>query len=268
MSPASSKIRRKSSEVANLRVQIMLGYQSRLVIVCLLVVGAAITPARAQNLCSDEAGRADAAIREQYQQAIDYWLKLAAAAQLKGYDPRHFPQVDQFGNVQDLDLVEIAHTVSLKRDEAIQAIFVAYQQCNANIAPYQAIINTTVFFMTGGLSQAVPERARHIDAGQLLNGTPLGGPGALVPQTREYIFARLGIGGDVAAVIRNPLQVTQGGTVRLPWNPILGSMGGSITLPPFPMPGSINLPPLPPLPNPPSVQIGSVGGHRVCLPWC
>jgi hypothetical protein len=225
-------------------------------------------PTQAQDACSGLAGQGDAAIREQYQQAIDYWLKMAAAAQLKGFDPRNFPQADQSGNVQSLDLVQIVSDISARRDEAIQAVYVAFQQCRANIAPYQRIIDTTMFFMSGGLNQVVPERALHIDGSRLLSGTPLGGPGALVPQTREYIFARLGIRGDVANFVRNPLQITPNGPIRLPWNPILGTMGGSISLPPIPIPGSINLPPLPPLPNPPSVQIGSVGGHRVCLPWC
>jgi len=245
-------------------------YRWRYIVVLLSLLGSFITisPLHAQDACSGAAGQGDAAIREQYQQAIDYWLKLAAAAQLKGFDPRHFPQADQFGNVESLDLVKIVNDISAKRDQAIQAIYVAFQQCKANIAPYQRIVDTTIFFMSGGLSQVVPERAMHVDASRLLGGTPLGGPGALVPQTREYIFTRLGIGGDVANSIRNPLQITQNGPIRLPWNPVLGTMGGAIPLPPIPLPGPINLPPLPPLPNPPSVEIGSVGGHRVCLPWC
>lgn len=221
---------------------------------------------KAQNVCAAEAGRADQAIREQYQQTIDYFLKLAAAARLKGIDPRRFAQVIN-GQVEILDLVQLAQDVSLKRDEGIQTVYAGFQACQRGVAPYQAIIEPTMFFLSGGLSQVVPDKALHIDASNLLAGTPFGGPSALIPQAREQIFSMLGIGGDVASVIRNPLQIGPGGPVRAPWVPMLGQGMPNIGLP--------NLPPIgitPPnvaLPNPPPpIQLGNVGGHRVCIPWC
>src|SRR5437016_5534534 len=56
-----------------------------------------------QVTCENLAGRGDLAVRDQYQQTIDYYLKLGAAAQVKGFNPRSFPQPDQNGNVGALD---------------------------------------------------------------------------------------------------------------------------------------------------------------------
>jgi hypothetical protein len=218
----------------------------------------------AQDLCQEAASRSDTAVREQYQQNIDYFLKIAAAAQSKGFDPRNFPQADDTGQVQALDLIAIVQGLVSKMDQGIAAIFTAFQECEQRVAPYQRIVDVGTFFLSGGLQQVIPKRALYIDASRLLAGTPFGGPNALVPQTREYIFSRLGIGGGVADAIRNPLQVGTQGLFRAPWNPVLLPPGIS------PLPGSIPIPGvgLPPLQAPKPIPLGSVGGHRVCVPWC
>ncbi len=223
--------------------------------------------AAAQNVCQVEAGRADQAIREQYQHSIDYFLKLAAAARIKGIDPRRFPQVSPTGQLEVIDLVQIAQDLSARRDQAIQAIYVGFQECQQGVAPYQAIVNRAIFFLTGGMSQVVPGKALHIDASNLLAGTPFGGPNALVPQAREQIFSMLGIQGPVADVIRNPLAIGPGGPFRAPWSPILMPGLPPVALPSIP-PIRVSPPPLPRVPPPPRIEIGKVGGHRVCLPWC
>jgi len=217
----------------------------------------------AQNICDQAANNADRAVREQYQQTLDFALRVAAAAAAKGFNPRSFPQADQYGNVAPVDLVAIAEAIARRRDEAIGQIYQAHQQCQAGFAPYQRFTDIATWYMTGGLAGIIPERARFIDVSNLMAGTPFGGQGALIPATREWIFNRLGIGGPVADFIRNPLQVTPTGLVRLPWNPILPTPGlPGVQLPNFSVPN------LPSLPSPPPVQIGKVQGYRVCVPWC
>jgi hypothetical protein len=224
--------------------------------------------AKAQNICNIEAGRADQAIREQFQQSIDYFLRLAAAARSKGIDPRNFPQVDYQGNVDVIDFIQIITNLSNQRDQGIRNIFAAYNACVSGIAPYQSIIDTATFYLSGGINQVVPHKALYIDASNLLAGTPFGGQNALIPQAREQILSMLGIGGTTADFIRNPLQITQGGPVRLPWNPIFGPIGG-LPISPIPsIPPLGNVLALPSLPSPKPIEVGKVAGHRVCLPWC
>lgn len=235
-----------------------------------LAISFAGKAAQGQNVCQVEAGRADTAIREQYQQSIDYFLRLAAAARIKGLDPRNFPQADPSGGVEAIDLIQIVTNLSSQRDQGIQAIYSGYQACVAQTAPYQVIVNTAVFYLSGGMSQVVPRKAMFIDATNLLAGTPFGGPNALVPQMREHIFSTLGIGGATADFIRNPLQLTQNGPLRLPWNPIFGGVPG-VPLPKIPpLPPLLGgaMPGLPAIPSPKPIEVGKVGGHRVCLPWC
>lgn len=240
----------------------------RSIFLSLLVSLAAVGAARA-DMCSDAAGQGDFRVREQYQHTIDYFMKIAAAAQSKGFDPRSFPQADNNGNITAVDLIDTIDRISAKRDQGIAAIFRAFQECRSNIAPYQRIVDVGSYFLFGGMQEVIPQSARQIDAGRLLAGTPFGGPNALVPQTREYIMARLGIGGSAADLIRNPLQVTPQGPIRAPWVPSLlpGVPIGGLSIPPL---GQLpQLPPLPQLPAPPPpIEVGSVGGHRVCIPWC
>src|SRR5262249_45375773 len=98
-------------------------------------------------------------------------------------------------------------------------------------APYQNILNIGSDFLFFWIKDVVPESARHIDASRILSGTPLGGPNALIPQAREWIFDRLGIRGFAADVIRNPLQISPGGPVRFQWTPYFPA--GPL---PFPLP--------------------------------
>jgi len=236
------------------------------IVLLLLLLFCAPEKAGAQDVCRNAAAQNDQAVREQYQHTIDYFLKIAAAAQAKGFDPTNFPQADDTGQIQAINLIAIIQNLTAKRDEGIAAIYQAFQECEQNVAPYQRIADIGSFFLSGGMQQVIPERARHIDASRLLAGTPFGGPNALVPQTREYIFSRLGIGGDAANFIRNPLQIGQQGPFRAPWVPMLlpGVAGGLPILPN----GLPQLPNLPPVRSPPPVQLGTVGGKRICVPWC
>ena len=94
-------------------------------------------------------------------------------------------------------------------------------------------------------------------------GTPFGGPNALIPQARETILARLGIGGDAANIIRNPLQINMAvGPVRLPWNPIFGP---GFPIGPIPPIDSIALPQLPPLPAPPPQFSSELSAATECV---
>lgn len=234
-----------------------------------LLVSVFVVGAAKSDMCSDAAGQGDFRVREQYQHTIDYFMKISAAAQSRGFDPRRFPQADNYGNITAVDLIDTIEKISAKRDEGVAAIFQAFQECRSNIAPYQRIVDVGSFYLFGAMQQVIPQSARQIDAGRLLAGTPFGGPNALVPQTREYIMARLGIGGSAADFIRNPLQVTPQGPVRAPWVPML-MPGVPIAGLNIPSVGQLpQLPPLPQLPSPPPpIQVGSVGGHRVCVPWC
>src|SRR4051812_48617432 len=227
------------------------------VLLSVLAVGTARS-----DMCSDAAGHGDALVREQYQHTIDYFMKISAAAQSKGFDPRSFPQADNNGNITAVDLIDTIERISAKRDEGIAAIFRAFQECQSRVAPYQKIVDIGSYFLFGGMQEVIPQSARQIDAGRLLAGTPFGGPNALVPQTREYIMARLGIGGSAADFIRNPLQVTPQGPGRAAWGATLmpgGPLGG------VNIPSVGHLPPPPPLPQipsaPPPIPVGSGGGR-------
>lgn len=157
-----------------------------------------------QSVCRNVAGQQDMNIRITYGNQIDFWLRLAAALRAKGVDPAAFPQAMPDGSIQVINIPWMVQMLAYQRDTALSAVFQSFQQCEAGYAPYQQIINVGVFFVTGGLSQVLPPAASYVDASNIFAGTPFGGPNALVPQARDQILTRLGIGGDVAKIIRNP----------------------------------------------------------------
>lgn len=172
------------------------------VLMVMLVVVAA--PARAQDVCRDAAAQQDHHIRSVYGAQIDFWIRIADALRAKGVNPAAFPQAMPNGTVEVLNIPWMISTLATQRDSGLGAVFQSFHQCASGYAPYQQIINVGVFYATGGLSQVLPRAATHVDASQILSGKPLGGPNALIPKARDDALNRLGIGGDVAKVIRNP----------------------------------------------------------------
>lgn len=158
----------------------------------------------AQDACRQAAGQQDFQIRVSYGNQLDFWMRIAGALQAKGVNPANFPQAMPDGTVQIINIPFLIHMLATQRDTALGAIFQSFQQCAAGFAPYQQIINTGVFFLTGGMSQVLPPAATHVDASQILGGTPFGGPNALIPQARSQVLNGLGIGGDVRKIIENP----------------------------------------------------------------
>jgi hypothetical protein len=178
---------------------------SALVIFTLL----AMFPSRAlaQDICRQAAGQKDMEIRNAYGFQIDYYARLAAAAQAKGFDPSNFPQAEPNGTIVPVNLPWLIQALAYQRDMGLQAVFQAFSECARGFAPYQQVLNVGTFFLTAGMSRVIPRAATHIDASRLLSGTPFGGPTALIPQARDQILNGLGIGGDVAKVIRNPICI-------------------------------------------------------------
>lgn len=158
----------------------------------------------AQDACRQVAGQQDFQLRASYGNQIDFWLRIAGALQAKGVDPANFPQAMPDGSIQIINIPLLIHMLAAQRDTALGAIFQSFQQCAAGFAPYQQIINVGIFYMTGGISQILPPAATHVDASQILGGTPFGGGAALIPQARSQVLNGLGIGGDVRKVIENP----------------------------------------------------------------
>lgn len=162
------------------------------------------TPVAAQDVCRQAAGQQDMQIRVAYGNQIEFWMRIAGALQAKGVNPANFPQAMPDGSVQIINIPALIQMLASQRDTGLGAIFQSFQQCAAGYAPYQQIINTGVFFLTGGMSQVLPPAATHVDASRILSGTPFGGPNAVVPQARTQILNGLGIGGDARKIIENP----------------------------------------------------------------
>lgn len=161
----------------------------------------------AADICRDAAGRADYDLNNLYGRRIDFLLRVAAGAQAHGIDPTRFPQPVPGGNIEILNLPWLAQQLALQRDNALRQVISDFQACEAGWAPYQQIVNNASFYMTGGLSAVLPPAVSYIDLSRITSGTPLGGQNALIPKAREDILNGLGIGGDVAKVIRNPVCI-------------------------------------------------------------
>jgi hypothetical protein len=161
----------------------------------------------AQDVCRQVAGQQDYNIRATYTNQLTFWTRIAGALQSKGVNPSNFPQAMPNGEVQIINIPSMLQMLATQRDTGLRAVFEGFQQCEAGFAPYQQIINIGMFFTTAGLSQVIPPAATYVDASQILSGTPFGGPNALIPKARDDVLNGLGIGGDVAKVIRNPICV-------------------------------------------------------------
>lgn len=160
----------------------------------------------AADACNDAARTSEAKVDSAYLPKIDLLLKVAQALRDKGLDPRKYPVVLPNGDVEVLDLVELAEKAVDQRAEAFRQISAGASDCERGLKPYQDVVNLGVFFATGGLSAIMPAHMTNIDVSQILNGHPLGGDAALIPKMRDDILNGLGVGGDVGRCIRDPLH--------------------------------------------------------------
>jgi len=175
------------------------------------IVASMTFPLYAADKCDEATNSAKSNVDQIYLPKIDLWIKVSKALKDKGLDPRKYPIIMPDGSVEVLDLLDVIDKLVRQRADAYNQIQTAGDDCNKQIAPYQKALDIGVFFVTGGLSKVLPPSMTHVDASQILSGHPLGGPGALVPKLRDDLLNGLGIGGDVACFIRDPLRAMRGG---------------------------------------------------------
>jgi hypothetical protein len=140
----------------------------------------------------------------------------AAFAQGAGVCDREFDQTRDFINQQHAkwadginkggfpDAVKNAYLVivNYSRDAAINGAAGKQNECTANYAKPQEIMDTAVLIFSGGLSSLLPGKTAYVDVSEIMNGYPLGGPDAVIPKLREQILG--GDRGTIANVIRDP----------------------------------------------------------------
>jgi hypothetical protein len=132
-------------------------------------------------------------------------------------------------------------------------------QCDANAVPdwLSDAQKTTDYAMTVALLPYVALTNRYaaakVDLGEVYKGRTFGGDSALIPKARDEAFNALGIGGDVAKVLRDPVNEVRNAVSE-------AIEAATKLLPPLPalpqFPPAPELPPAPPLPQfPPAPKI-------------
>lgn len=92
--------------------------------------------------------------------------------------------------------------INYSRNQSLASIDVGHQQCVAGYEAPQQIVDTALNIYTFGINSRLGPTG-HVDVSEILNGRPLGGPGAIVPQAREQILG--GDNGTGANIIRDPI---------------------------------------------------------------
>ncbi|KRC76375.1 hypothetical protein D3C87_1370980 [compost metagenome] len=153
------------------------------------------------------------AIREQadrfYDHQINETRELIQKANDEGKDPSKIELADGIATINYERLLQ--DTIDAKQLAYSDAEAKA-AQCDANAVPdwLSDVQKTTDFAMTVALLPYVAltksYAAAKIDLGQVYKGRTFGGDDALIPKAREEAFNALGIGGDVAKVLRDPVN--------------------------------------------------------------
>ena len=174
------------------------------------LVQLAAPAAFAADKCVEAGDKGYQQINSVYDPKLDLFMKISGALKEKGFDPKRYPYVTPQGGVEPVDLVELVTKLAIQKASGYKQVAQAVDECNKGFAVPQKITDAAVFFATGGLSAVLPDRMTHVDVSQLLSGTPFGGPNALIPKLRDDVLNGLGIGGDVACIIRDPKKIFGG----------------------------------------------------------
>jgi hypothetical protein len=177
------------------------------VIALLGACGIAQLARAAQDNCVVAEGLALKRVQDSFNPKIELFLVVSKALQDKGFDPRRFPIIMPDGTVEPLDMVDALKNLAFGKVSAFKQIEAVTQNCNMNLAAPEKITDAGDLFATDGLVASLPPKFKHVDVSLILSGHPFGGPNALVPNVRDDILKGLGIGGEVAKVIRNPMDI-------------------------------------------------------------
>jgi hypothetical protein len=163
--------------------------------------------AHAGSYCEDQYNDATGRAKGAFVARLD-----ATAAQIKrvqdaGLDPNKY--VEEFEG----KLVPLTYKYSVIYDRLKSEVDKASGEltgCAKAVAPAQSIIDIA----TLPLGIILPERMVHIDAGEILNGYPLGSSSAFIPKAREDILRMItghdNDNGEVSKIIRDPIKCTIG----------------------------------------------------------
>jgi esterase/lipase superfamily enzyme len=172
---------------------------------------AGITSLRAdEQACNKAKDVALQAVNTAFGSKKDLLLTIAKTLQDKGFDPRKYPVIMPDGTVDTVDLPEVIAKIAFENANAVQQIEEATRDCTNGSSGPEKISSLATFFSTDGLSSILPKQLARIDASAILSGSPFGGPNALIPKSRDDILQGLGIGGDVAEIIRDPRCIIRG----------------------------------------------------------
>ncbi|WP_338834462.1 hypothetical protein [Bradyrhizobium septentrionale] len=179
-------------------------------IALLALIQLAARTAFAADKCVEAGDKGYQQINTVYDPKLQLFMKISGALKEKGFDPKRYPYVTPQGGVEPVDLVDLVTKLAIQKSSGYKQVAKAVDECNKGFAVPQKITDAAVFFATGGLSAVLPARLTHVDVSQLLSNTPFGGPDALIPKLRDDVLNGLGIGGDVACIIRDPKKVFGG----------------------------------------------------------
>jgi hypothetical protein len=180
------------------------------ILICAYPILFGYSAAWAEDKCEQAGSSGYQQIDSVYDPKIQLFMKVSGALKTKGFDPKRYPYVTPTGDVEPVDLVELLTNLVHQKAKGYVDVRDAVDSCNNGFKTPQKIVDVATFIVTGGLSAVLPERMSHVDFSRLTSGTPFGGPNALIPKLRDDALNGLGIGGDVACIIRDPKKIFGG----------------------------------------------------------
>lgn len=187
--------------------------RGRYLIVAILaasVAGSLSRPAAAADICEQAGEKGYNQINQSFDPKITLFLRIADELKKKGFDAKRYPVVKPDGTVEVFDIADFIANMAAKKRDLYLDVKSKVDECNKGFETPQKIVDGLIFLSTGGISALVPASYTHVDLSEIVAGYPLGGPNALIPNIRDQILNGLGIGGDVACVIRDPKKIFGG----------------------------------------------------------
>ena len=155
-------------------------------------------------------------IRQKADEFYDHQIKatqdLIQDAINKGLNPK---AINLEGGIATIDYEELLRRTIAAKDLAYKEADSRVATCDATAVPdwLSDVQKTADYAMTVALLPFVlmtkQYAAAKIDLGEVYKGRTFGGDNALIPKAREDALNALGISGDVAVVIRDPVNVVR-----------------------------------------------------------
>lgn len=153
------------------------------------------------DACDDRYTKAKTELDAQYNIGIAAYTQMVDNLRKAKFDPTNYPWQQPDGSFIRANILQLRSDTERHKTEDTKALREEVEHACKDLSALQGLVNKATALATLGV---LPEKSTHIDASELLDGKPFGGPHSDINKAREQVLHN--DQGEIARIVRDPVQ--------------------------------------------------------------